>query len=148
MQPELLELRGAFVTLKRKGQLRGCIGYIEAVKPLWQTIVDCTGSSARNDYRFPPVEPEELPEIHIEISVLTPRETIDDVSAIEVGRHGILLTKGVCRGLLLPQVAVEYGWDREQFLRHTCRKAGLPEDSWKKGARIEIFSADVFGEEE
>lgn len=136
------------MTLKRRGQLRGCIGYIEAVKPLWKTLEDCTGSAAKNDYRFNPVEPEELPDIHIEISVLTPLQVIEDVSVIEVGRHGILISKGMSRGLLLPQVAVEYGWDREQFLRHTCRKAGLPEDSWKKGARIEIFSADVFGEEE
>ena len=147
VQPELLEPRGAFVTLRRDGELRGCIGYIEAVRPLWETIETCTESAALRDFRFPPVRPEELPSLHIEISVLSPLETVDDPERILVGQHGIVMSAGGRRGLLLPQVATEYGWDREQFLQHTCRKAGLPADAWKQGAKIEIFSADVFGEE-
>ncbi len=147
MQPELLEPRGAFVTLRRDGELRGCIGYIEAVCPLWETVETCAESAALRDFRFSPVRPEELSSLHIEISVLSPLESIDDPERIQVGQHGIVMSSGGRRGLLLPQVATEYRWDREQFLQHTCQKAGLPADAWKHGAKIEIFSADVFGEE-
>jgi AmmeMemoRadiSam system protein A len=145
---ELLEPCGAFVTLKKEGQLRGCIGYIEAVKPLWETIVDCTISSASRDPRFAPVAADELAGIQMEISVLSPLREIDDFEEIQVGTHGLLITKGMYRGLLLPQVATEYGWDRRQFLEHTCHKAGLPSHAWREGARISIFSADVFSEED
>jgi AmmeMemoRadiSam system protein A len=143
---ELLAPCGAFVTLKKEDQLRGCIGYIEATKPLWETIVDCTIASASRDPRFPPVTADELPHIQMEISVLSPLRPIDHVDQISVGEHGLLITKGMYRGLLLPQVATEYGWDRRQFLEHTCLKAGLPTDAWREGARISIFSADVFSE--
>jgi AmmeMemoRadiSam system protein A len=138
--------RGAFVTLKVKDQLRGCIGYPIPYKPLFETIVDVAISAATKDFRFPSIEDKELPETKIEISVLSLPKTIKDVAEIEVGKHGIIITKGHSRGLLLPQVPLEWGWDRETFLRHTCMKAGLDENAWEKGAQIEIFSAQVFSE--
>jgi len=147
--PVLSEPRGAFVTLHKHGQLRGCIGYIEAVKPLVETIVDMAKAAAFNDWRFPPVNADEVPELEIEISILSPIREITDPSQIEVGRHGIIITRGMHRGLLLPQVATEWGWNREKFLEQTCLKAGLPIDAWKKkGTKIEIFSAEVFSEKE
>lgn len=140
---------GAFVTLSKNGKLRGCIGYIEAVKPLRETIREMATSAAFKDWRFPPVKESELDEIEIEISVLSPLRRIADPSLIEVGTHGIIISRGGNRGLLLPQVAVEWNWDRETFLRQTCIKAGLPEDAWKQdGTIIEIFSADIFSEDE
>ncbi len=138
--------RGAFVTLKIKDQLRGCIGYPVPFKPLSETIVDVAISAATKDFRFPPLEKKELHETKIEISVLSVPQLIEDISEIEVGKHGIIITKGLSRGLLLPQVPVEWGWDRETFLSHGCIKAGLKKDAWKKGAQIEIFSAQVFSE--
>jgi len=145
----LKEKRGAFVTINKKGMLRGCIGYIHALKPLAETIQEMAEAAAFRDPRFLPVAAEELPDLDIEISVLTPLERIDDPEKIEVGKHGILIRKGPNQGLLLPQVAVEYGWDRETFLEHTCQKAGLPGDAWREeDAEIWIFSADVFGEKE
>lgn len=148
VHPILREPRGAFVTLKHRGELRGCIGYVEAIKPLAETIEDCTVSAASRDPRFPPVDPAELPGISIEISVLSPLEELSDPEKVEVGRHGLMIQKGYHRGLLLPQVATEYGWNREQFLAHTCLKAGLPMDAWRRGATLHVFTADVFGEEE
>ncbi|HUV36198.1 MAG TPA: AmmeMemoRadiSam system protein B [Patescibacteria group bacterium] len=143
----LREPRGGFVTLKKNGQLRGCIGYIEAIKPLVDTVVDMAKAAAFNDRRFPPVTADEVPRIDIEISVLSPITRIDDPSMIEVGTHGIIITRGSRRGLLLPQVAIEWGWDRDTFLDQTCVKAGLPADAWKQpGTKIEVFSADVFSE--
>jgi AmmeMemoRadiSam system protein A len=138
--------RGAFVTLKVKEQLRGCIGYPIPYKPLFETIVDVAISAATKDFRFPPIENNELPETKIEISVLSLPKTIKDVAEIKVGKHGIIITKGHNRGLLLPQVPLEWGWDKETFLSHACMKAGLDENAWKKGAQIEIFSAQVFSE--
>jgi AmmeMemoRadiSam system protein B/AmmeMemoRadiSam system protein A len=140
---------GAFVTLSKKGKLRGCIGYIEAVKPLRETISEMASSAAFKDWRFPPVRESELSEIEIEISVLSPLRRIEDPTVIEVGTHGIVITRGPSRGLLLPQVAVDWNWDRETFLRQTCVKAGLPEDAWTiDGTNIDIFSADIFSERE
>jgi AmmeMemoRadiSam system protein A len=146
--PLLGEHRGGFVTLKKNGRLRGCIGYIEAVKPLLETVREMALSAAFNDYRFEPVTKDEAADLAIEISVLSPvREA--DASEIEVGRHGIIISGSGRRGLLLPQVAVEYGWDRETFLDQTCVKAGLPPGSWRSGDTvIEIFSAEIFSEEE
>ncbi|MBN1165246.1 MAG: AmmeMemoRadiSam system protein A [Candidatus Krumholzibacteriota bacterium] len=147
--PVLKEKRGAFVTLKKKGNLRGCIGYIDAFKPLLETITDMASSAAFDDYRFPPVQAGELDDIEIEISVLSPIVRIEDIAEIEVGKHGIIITRGRNRGLLLPQVATEQGWDRDTFLRHTCLKAGLDQGAWKKpGTMIEIFSARIFSEKE
>jgi AmmeMemoRadiSam system protein B/AmmeMemoRadiSam system protein A len=141
----LQELRGAFVTINKKGSLRGCIGHIKGVKPLYKSVEEMAAAAAFGDPRFPPVTKKELKDLEIEISVLTPFEQITDVSEIEVGKHGIYMERGFHSGLLLPQVATEYNWDRETFLEHTCRKAGLPPDAWKdKDTRIYIFSADIF----
>ncbi len=143
--PILRENRGAFVTLQKKGQLRGCIGYIQAYEPLHTTIEKMAEAAAFKDPRFSPVKEKELPDLDIEISVLTPLKKITDVREIEVGKHGIYIMKGGRSGLLLPQVATEYGWDRQTFLEHTCQKAGLPSTAWKeKETEIYIFSADIF----
>ena len=140
---------GAFVTLKMDGELRGCIGYIEAVYPLGETLVKCAIASAVHDPRFPELRKGELEHVKIEVSVLSPVWQLKDPEEIEVGRHGIIISLGPYRGLLLPQVATEQGWDRMTFLKHTCRKAGLPFDAWQNpSAKIEIFTAHVFGEEE
>jgi AmmeMemoRadiSam system protein B/AmmeMemoRadiSam system protein A len=141
----LKELRGAFVTINKKGSLRGCIGHIKGVKPLYQSVEDMAAAAAFQDPRFPPVTKKELKDLDIEISVLTPFKQITDVSEIEVGKHGLFIERGFNSGLLLPQVATEYNWDRDTFLEHTCRKAGLPPDAWKeKDIKIYIFSADIF----
>jgi AmmeMemoRadiSam system protein A len=145
--PESLsEKRGAFVTLKVDDQLRGCIGYPLPYKPLAETVVEMALAAATQDYRFLPIQPEELDRLKIEISVLSLPRPIQDLNEIEVGRHGIIVSKGDAKGLLLPQVPAEYSWDRETYLRHGCLKAGLDEDEWQKGARIEIFEAQVFSE--
>lgn len=140
---------GAFVTLSsRSGDLRGCIGTIEPVAPLWEAVRDNALNAAFRDPRFPPLAPVELPELELEISVMGPVEPVADVGEIEVGRDGLIVRYAGNAGLLLPQVAVEWGWDREEFLRHTCRKAGLPMDAWRDPrCRIEKFSAEVFGEQ-
>ena len=143
---ELKRKKGAFVTLKANEQLRGCIGYPLPYKPLYETIVDSAISAATQDFRFEPLSLEELPEIKIEISVLSLPQPIKDIKQVEVGKHGIIVSKGPCRGLLLPQVPVEWNWDLETYLSHGCLKAGLDEDEWKKGAQVEIFSAQVFSE--
>lgn len=145
--PVLKEKRGGFVTLTKNGMLRGCIGYITAVLPLDETIVEMAQAAAFRDPRFPPVTKDEVSELEIEISVLTPIQEIENIEQIEVGTHGIIIERGGNSGLLLPQVATDYGWDRETFLEHTCQKAGLPPNAWKKdGTKIKIFSADVFHE--
>lgn len=138
---------GAFVTLHKKGNLRGCIGYIEGIKPLKYTIEDMAVSAAFNDPRFAPVSEEEYSDIDVEISILTPIVEVKNVNEIEVGKDGIIISSGFNRGLLLPQVATEQNWDRDTFLSHTCLKAGLPADIWKtENIKIEKFSAYVFGE--
>ena len=139
---------GAFVTLKWRGELRGCLGTLECRRPLAEEVARLAQSSAHEDPRFEPVRPSELPDIRVEVSVLGPLEPIDpsDPAAIVVGRHGLVVEQGWRRGLLLPQVATEWGWDRETFLSHTCAKAGLPRDSWKQGAKVYRFAADVFGD--
>jgi AmmeMemoRadiSam system protein B/AmmeMemoRadiSam system protein A len=142
------EKRGAFVTLHKNKMLRGCIGYVFAYKPLEETIIEMAQAAAFRDPRFPPLDKNEFNDLEIEISVLTPIREIKDIDEIEVGKHGIIIESGMNSGLLLPQVATEYGWDRETFLGHTCQKAGLPKNTWKKeGTTIKIFSADVFHEE-
>ena len=142
----LLQKCGAFVTLKKHGQLRGCIGYTVPLFPLYQTVQRAALAAALQDPRFPPLSPDELDEIEVEISVLSPLEKLEDVRQIQVGKHGLVIVKGRASGLLLPQVAVEEGWDREEFLRAVCRKAGLPEDAWKEGAELYVFTAEVFDE--
>lgn len=140
---------GAFVTLHISGRLRGCIGYIQGIKPLRDTIVDMAKASAFKDPRFPPLQKEEYDSIDIEISVLSPIETVSDVHDIKVGRDGLIISRGNNSGLLLPQVPVEQGWDLDEFLVNTCYKAGLPGVAWQqKGTKIEKFSAQVFGEKD
>lgn len=139
---------GAFVSLRKKGELRGCIGTFESNKPLYETVVEMARSAAFKDPRFSPLQADELKEVDFEISVLSPLREIKDINEVELGRHGLNITKGFNRGVLLPQVATEQGWDLETFLSHTCQKAGLSPDEWKKGVKIEIFSALVFGEKE
>ena len=140
----LISNKGAFVTLKKNGLLRGCIGYIEPVYPLYQTVIQTAIAAACQDPRFPPLSSEELDNLEIEISVLTPLKKIDSPKLVEVGKHGLVLSQWGRRGVLLPQVAVENHWSRETFLDEACLKAGLPRDAWKSGADIYIFEAIVF----
>ena len=143
--PVLQEKRGAFVTLHRRGQLRGCIGLIEPIRPLAEAIQEMALAAAFRDPRFPPLTTEEFPEVDIEISVLTPLRQVQKIEEIEVGKHGLYIKNGPYAGLLLPQVATEYRWDRHTFLRETCRKAGLPPEAWKEpDTKIYIFSAEIF----
>ncbi len=147
--PALKEPRGAFVTLKRRGNLRGCIGRIVADTPLYRAVALMACEAAFRDPRFAPLRKEELKDLTIEISVLTPFKKINSVDEIEVGKHGLMIRKGWYSGLLLPQVATEYNWDRNTFLDHTCLKAGLNPGCWKeKDTQIYVFSAEVFSEED
>jgi AmmeMemoRadiSam system protein A len=139
---------GAFVTVFVKGELHGCVGLPEAREPLGQVVSYCAGAAAFGDPRFPPVTLPDLKDLSLEISVLTPAEAVVDPAVVEVGRHGLVVEQGAARGLLLPQVPVEHGWTREQFLDHTCIKAGLPPDAWRRGARVYSFEALVFAEAE
>ncbi|MEE9187178.1 MAG: AmmeMemoRadiSam system protein A [Bacteroidota bacterium] len=145
----LSQHKGAFVTLNKHGELRGCIGYTDAHKPLVETVSDVAVKAALEDPRFVPVTEEELNEVVIEISVLSPLQSINHIEDIEVGRHGLVIERGFCQGLLLPQVALEYHWDREAFLKFTARKAGLPADAWKDPeTSIYVFTAEIFREED
>jgi AmmeMemoRadiSam system protein A len=143
----LKEARGAFVTLHENRQLRGCIGMIAATTALDETVCRMAQAAALEDSRFQPVRADELDSLQVEISVLTPMFEIAPENVV-VGRHGLMISYGQQRGLLLPQVPGEWGWDRETFLAQTCRKAGLPMDQWKKGAKLEAFTAEVFAEVE
>lgn len=155
----LLGSSGAFVTLHaRSGELRGCVGLPFPAQPLYEAIMEAAGSAATEDPRFASVTASELPALRIEISVLTPPVDIRELgvpagatprqiaSAILPGTHGLLISQGHRRGLLLPQVAAEYGWSAEQFLAETCRKAGLEQDAWRHGAKIEVFTAEIIAE--
>jgi AmmeMemoRadiSam system protein A len=145
--PNLRSRRGAFVTLKNSGQLRGCIGHIEGSQPLTLTIEAMAKAAALQDPRFQPLTADEVSSTQIEISILTQLEQISRPEEIEVGKHGLVVEQGHNRGLLLPQVAVEYNWQRGVFLEHTCQKAGLPADAWQEpDTRIYVFSAEVFRE--
>ena len=135
----------AFVTLTEGGRLRGCIGYTEATAPLYRTVQECAVASATEDPRFLPVTPAEIGTVRIEISVLTPLLPIRP-EEVDVGVHGLMVRRGGRRGLLLPQVPAEHGWDRETFLAQVCLKAGLPRDAWRTGAELYSFMAEVFGE--
>lgn len=141
----LAEPRGAFTSLYLHGELRGCVGYVLPVNSLYRAVADTARAAAFEDSRFCPVTLEEARQLKIELSILSPPRTIAP-DAIEVGRHGLLISVAGHRGLLLPQVPVEHHWDRVTFLEQTCRKAGLPRDAWEKGANIEAFTAEVFGE--
>lgn len=138
---------GVFVTLHKHGQLRGCIGYVEGIKRLKDAVIEMSVSAAFEDPRFPQVRNNELDDINIEISVLSPLETISDIDRITIGEHGLVIKNGLNRGLLLPQVAVEYQWNKEEFLEHACQKAGLSKNSWREPTTvIQLFSAEVFSE--
>ena len=143
----LSEKRGAFVTLTIAGQLRGCIGYPLPIKPLAEAVLDMAVAAATQDPRFDPLEAEDLDKVHIEISVLSLPRKVKGPEDVEVGKHGIIISKGGNKGLLLPQVPTEYGWDRETYLRSGCLKAGLDPNEWKKGVTIEVFTAQVFSED-
>ena len=143
--PHLSEPRGAFTTVYSNGQLRGCVGYPTAVLPLYQTVIETARSAAFDDPRFAPVTLSEERDLAISISVLSPVFRIRPEEVI-IGRHGLIASHRGHRGLLLPQVPVENGWDHVIFLEQTCRKAGLPLDAWKEGATIEAFTAEVFGD--
>jgi AmmeMemoRadiSam system protein A len=142
----LAEPRGAFTSLYLHGELRGCVGYVLPVSPVYRAVADTARAAAFEDTRFHPVALLELPQLEIELSILSPPQAIAP-EAIEIGRHGLLISMGGHRGLLLPQVPTEHNWERTTFLEQTCRKAGLPLDAWKNGATIEAFTAEVFGEE-
>jgi AmmeMemoRadiSam system protein A len=144
--PALQTPQGAFVTITIGGELRGCIGTFREDTPLYRTVAQMAVAAASEDPRFPPLTAAELPKTHVEISALTPMKPVADVREIEVGRHGLYVTQGFHSGVLLPQVATEYGWDRTTFLEQTCRKAGLPKNAWQEGAKILSFEAEVFGE--
>ena len=139
------ENRGAFTTLHLRGHLRGCIGYVFATQSLYRTVAETARAAAFDDPRFHPVTAEEAPELKIEISVLSPLRPIKPEEVV-VGKHGLVVTQGNRRGLLLPQVPVEWNWDRETFLSQTCLKAGLAPDAWLHDAEVQAFTAEVFGE--
>jgi hypothetical protein len=140
------EPRGAFVTLTKAGELRGCIGFIEPVLPLGRAVIRTAIYAATEDPRFPPVPASELKDLRVEISVLTPPREIGSPDLVRIGTHGLIVEKGGAKGVLLPQVPVDNGWDRETFLCQGCLKAGLPQDAWKRGAKLSVFEAIVFHE--
>ena len=143
--PHLAEPRGAFTSLYLYGELRGCVGYILPVYTVYRAVAETARAAAFDDNRFLPVTEREAPDLEIQLSILSPAQPIQPPE-IEVGRHGLVITGHGRRGLLLPQVPVEHGWDRITFLEQTCRKAGLPLDAWQKGATIEGFTAEIFGD--
>ncbi len=143
--PHLAEPRGVFTTLYRRGILRGCIGQVFPIAPLYRAVMETARGAAFEDPRFPPLAPEELPEVRVSLSILSPLKPILP-QHVEIGRHGLLIRLGSRRGLLLPQVPVEHGWDRITFLEQTCVKAGLSANAWQAGAGIEAFTAEVFGD--
>jgi AmmeMemoRadiSam system protein A len=138
--------RGAFVTLHARGELRGCIGHVEADEPVTAVVSRCAILACSADNRFAAVSAEEVALLQIEVSLLGPLVPITSAHEIEIGRHGLVVEHRWHRGLLLPQVATEWQWDREIFLAQTCHKAGLPGDAWKRGARVWRFEAEVFAE--
>jgi AmmeMemoRadiSam system protein A len=144
--PQLHEKRGCFACIKIDGKLRGCIGNFISDKPLYRLVREMAVSAATQDPRFYPMKKEDIAHFNLEISVLTPLRKITSIEEIEVGVHGLYIEKNYSRGVLLPQVAIEYGWDRDTFLSQTSMKAGMKADDWKEGADIYVFSADVFTE--
>jgi len=141
----LSELRGVFTTLYLHGKLRGCVGFPAPIMPLYRAVVESARAAASEDPRFLPIRREEAPDLQISLSILSPVEPIR-ADKVEVGRHGLVISQLGRRGLLLPQVPVEHGWNSMTFLEQTCLKAGLPADAWQAGARIEAFTAEVFSE--
>jgi len=147
--PHLLEPSGLFVTLRHNGELCGCIGYVEPRLPLCRAAEEIAKKAAFEDPRFPPLTIDEAGDVEIEISVLSPLEEVRDIGAIELGKHGLVIEAGIRRGLLLPHVAVEYNWSREEFLGHVAQKAGLPPESWRqRDNRMYMFTTNTFSESE
>jgi len=143
LTPALQEERGAFVTLTRDGNLRGCIGYIEGIKPLVEAVIDNGAAAATGDPRFEPVTAAELDQLEIEVSALTPLVEVDGPDDIEIGRHGIHIEKGSRRAVFLPQVATEQGWNINETLIHLCLKAQLPSNGWRMGCTMKVFEAEI-----
>jgi AmmeMemoRadiSam system protein A len=141
----LAQPRGAFTTLYCRSNLRGCVGYLFPTCSLYQTVAETARAAAFSDTRFWPLRRDELAELEISLSILSPLKPTHP-EEVAVGRHGLVVTLGERRGLLLPQVPIEHGWDRVTFLEQTCRKAGLPADAWRQGATLEVFTAEVFGD--
>ena len=139
------EPRGVFTTLYLHGKLRGCVGYVAPVLPLHRAVFETARAAASQDTRFTPVTRDEVHVLQVSLSILSPLFPIE-AARVEIGRHGLVVSSGVRRGLLLPQVPVEHGWSRQEFLEQTCRKAGLDRDAWKAGATLEAFTAEVFGD--
>jgi AmmeMemoRadiSam system protein A len=137
--------RGVFTSLHLRGELRGCVGYVLPVSDLYRAVAETARAAAFEDTRFQPVRLEEADQLEIELSILSPPQPIS-AEQVEIGRHGLLISLSGHRGLLLPQVPVEHQWNRVTFLDQTCRKAGLPLDAWQHGARIEAFTAEIFGD--
>ena len=147
--PHLNEPLGVFVTLHRQGDLRGCIGFVDARLPLQEAVREVAVKAAMEDPRFPPLARPELADVEIEISVLSPLSPVQSVDDVVVGKHGLIVDAGYARGLLLPHVATEYGWSREEFLSHTCLKAGLPAERWKQpGLSLYSFTTDTFSDKD
>ena len=145
----LNQRNGCFVTIKQNGALRGCIGNFQSELPLFKEVAQMAQASATKDPRFYPLKESDLDNLKLEISVLSPLIKVEHIDDIQIGQHGIYIEKSFYRGVLLPQVAVEHGWDRLTFLRQTCLKAGLPTDAWDSDdAEIYIFSAQVFGDDD
>ncbi len=138
---------GVFVTVRCGGSLRGCTGFLEPRMPLIEAVRRCAASAASEDSRFPPVLEEDLPDLAVEISILSPPRPAADPTALEIGRHGIIVARGARKGLLLPQVAVEHGFGVEEFLDAGCRKASLAAGAWRDAdVTVELFTAEVFGD--
>jgi uncharacterized protein len=145
--PHLAQPRGVFTTIYLHGALHGCVGFVLPVASLYRNVAETARSAAFEDTRFPPITREEAPDLEVSLSILSPLHRIA-AEEIEIGRHGLLISKAGQRGLLLPQVPIEHSWDRITFLEQTCRKAGLPSDAWKNGASIESFTAEIFSDED
>jgi AmmeMemoRadiSam system protein A len=143
--PHLAEPRGVFTSLYLNGELRGCVGYVLPSTSVYRAVAETARAAAFDDNRFSPVTPDEAPHLEIELSILSPPQPIA-AGAVEIGRHGLLISQHGRRGLLLPQVPVEHNWDRTTFLEQTCRKASLPLDAWQKGATLQAFTAEIFGD--
>ena len=143
--PHFSEPRGSFTTIYLQGQLRGCVGYVLPIISLYRTVAETARAAAFEDSRFSPVTLEEAPALEVSLSVLSPLRTITP-EEVEIGIHGLVVSYGGRRGLLLPQVPLEHGWDSLTFIEQTCQKAGLPRDAWKSGATLEAFTAEVFGD--
>lgn len=141
----LAELRGAFTTIYLRDELRGCVGYVIPAFSVYRTVAETARAAAFEDTRFPPITPQEAPNLDVSLSILSPLQPIR-AEEIEIGKHGLLISQHGHRGLLLPQVPAEHGWDRLTFLEQTCYKAGLPPNAWQTGANIEAFTAEIFGD--